>query len=84
MSELFLKCDKCHANVLVEPSETLGYRSVSCQECGAELVFLNAELKTRPASQPAHGYRRKGANTKSYSDIGRSGIKRNSKKRGKR
>jgi hypothetical protein len=31
-----------------------------------------------------HGYRRKGPNTKSYSDIGRSGVKKNQKKRPKR
>ncbi len=33
---------------------------------------------------PAHGYRRKGPNTKSYGDIGRSGVKKNPKKRPKR
>ena len=55
MSELFLTCDKCHAHVPVEPLETFGYRSVSCKECGAELVFLNAELKTRPAARTAPG-----------------------------
>jgi len=33
---------------------------------------------------PLYGYRRKGPNTKSYSDIGRSGVKHNTKKRPKR
>jgi hypothetical protein len=55
MSELFLTCEKCHADVPVEPLETVSYRSVSCNNCGAELPFLNSELKTRPAAQPAPG-----------------------------
>ncbi len=47
MKTLFLVCDRCHAEVDVEPTETVGYRSVSCKNCDAELVFQNGELKTR-------------------------------------
>ncbi len=47
MKTLFLVCDKCDFEVEVEPLETFGYRSISCKNCGAELVFQNSELKTR-------------------------------------
>jgi hypothetical protein len=47
MQTLFLICDKCHFEVEVEPLETFGYRSISCKNCDAELVFQNAELKER-------------------------------------
>jgi hypothetical protein len=41
--------------------------------------------ESSPKKNPSpHGYRRKGPNTKSYSDIGRSGVKKNPKKRPKR
>jgi DNA-directed RNA polymerase subunit RPC12/RpoP len=43
--KLFLRCDRCQGQVEVHPRETNQYRSVSCPNCGAELPFLNAELK---------------------------------------
>ena len=43
--KLFLQCDRCQEQVEVQPLETNQYRLVSCPNCGAELPFLNAELK---------------------------------------
>jgi hypothetical protein len=45
MQTLFLVCDKCRFELEVEPLETSGYRSISCKNCNAELVFQNSELK---------------------------------------
>jgi hypothetical protein len=51
MQTLFLVCDRCHFEIEVEPLETFGYRgSISCKNCGAELVFQNSELKARDAA----------------------------------
>ncbi len=50
MKTLYLPCDRCAAQVEVEPLETQQYRSVSCKNCGAELVFQNAELKIKESS----------------------------------
>jgi hypothetical protein len=47
MKTLILVCDRCQAEVEVEPLETFGYRSISCKNCDAELVFQNSELKER-------------------------------------
>lgn len=43
----YLVCDRCKAEVEVWPLETQQYRSVSCTNCGAELVFHNSELKIK-------------------------------------
>jgi DNA-directed RNA polymerase subunit RPC12/RpoP len=47
MKTFLLVCDRCHAEVVVEPEETMAHRSVNCKTCGAELVFHNEELKVR-------------------------------------
>jgi DNA-directed RNA polymerase subunit RPC12/RpoP len=43
--KLVLRCDRCQEKVEVQPLETNQLRSVSCQNCGAELPFLNVELE---------------------------------------
>jgi len=55
MKTLFLVCDKCRAEVEVEPLETFGYRSISCKECSAELVFQNSELHVHDVAESAGG-----------------------------
>jgi hypothetical protein len=41
----FLTCDQCKAEIAVPEIETLQYRSKVCDNCGAELIFQNSELR---------------------------------------
>ncbi len=46
----YLVCDRCKAEVEVWPLETQQYRSISCKNCDAELVFQNSELKRKDSA----------------------------------
>ena len=39
----FINC-RCGSEVRISPLETQQYRTRTCQNCGAELVFANSEL----------------------------------------
>lgn len=47
MKTLFWLCEKCRAEIIVEPTETTGYRHISCEKCGAEFAVLNSELRVK-------------------------------------
>ncbi len=40
-------CEKCGAEIVVETTETTGYRHVSCEKCGAEFAVLSSELRVK-------------------------------------
>lgn len=53
MKIAFWLCEKCGAEIIVEPVETTGYRHTSCQKCGAEFAVLNSELRVKESSAAA-------------------------------
>ncbi len=40
-------CEKCGAEISLEPTETTGYRHVSCEKCEAEFAALNSEFRVK-------------------------------------
>lgn len=55
MKTLFWICEKCGAEIIVEPMETTQYRSISCGECGAVFPVLTSELKVKKSSTLVEG-----------------------------
>lgn len=53
MKIVFWQCEKCGAEIIVEPMETPGYRHISCKQCGAEFAVLNSELRVKESSAAA-------------------------------
>jgi hypothetical protein len=47
MKTLFLPCDKCGAEVEVEPLQTTQVRNITCSNCTGSLTFQNSELKVK-------------------------------------
>jgi DNA-directed RNA polymerase subunit RPC12/RpoP len=53
MKTLFWICEKCGAEIIVEPIETTQYRHISCEGCGAEFAVLNSELREKESPAAA-------------------------------
>lgn len=50
MSTFFIVCDKCHAEVDVDPPKESGFRLATCKNCNSDLTFESAEVKMRPGA----------------------------------
>lgn len=50
MGTLFWVCEKCGAEIDVQPMETFQYRGIVCEDCHAVFPVLNSELKSKESN----------------------------------